>query len=182
MFNNVGVTLLNKAAFSTVDFHYPYFLSFVHMVCNSLGSVVVFASLEHDQKTGHQGLFQRLLGNVTRKELDAAGKRRYGLDQNHDDAIEHCAFVCGVSLLQNHLRLFLPITAAAAAAVPPPTTEHLPQHCCLFCHFQFEHCHWKCLTPSRFGEFQSGDAFPRTGHYNCHGIVFGTTNILQSHH
>jgi len=71
----VGVTLLNKAAFATVDFHYPYFLSFVHMVCNSIGSQMLFISLRQDETRGDIGVFQRLLGKVERKTLDSTGKR-----------------------------------------------------------------------------------------------------------
>jgi len=75
MANNVGVTLLNKAAFATVDFHYPYFLSFVHMVCNNVGSQIVFLSLKKDRTSGNTGIFQRLLGKIERKSLDSHGKR-----------------------------------------------------------------------------------------------------------
>ena len=75
MANNVGVTLLNKAAFATVDFRYPYFLSFVHMICNLIGSQMVFISLARDKAMGRSGFFQQLLGNITRKELDAKGKK-----------------------------------------------------------------------------------------------------------
>eukprot|EP00978_Attheya_sp_CCMP212_P020129 scaffold57235_cov58-Attheya_sp.AAC.3 len=75
--NNVGVTLLNKAAFATLDFHYPFFLSFVHMACNYAGSQFIFWSI------GQQGRklpssstsssssslgVQRLVGTIVRKE------------------------------------------------------------------------------------------------------------------
>jgi drug/metabolite transporter (DMT)-like permease len=45
------------------------------MVCNSIGSQFVFHSLNEDNKKGTVGIYQRLLGNVERKELDSTGKR-----------------------------------------------------------------------------------------------------------
>jgi len=79
--NNIGVTLLNKAAFSTVNFNYPYFLSFVHMACNSFGSQLVLRSIARSKKkvsSSHQqpqeALILRLVGDVTRKELNKQGR------------------------------------------------------------------------------------------------------------
>ena len=77
MLNNVGVTLLNKAAFQTVDFRYPYFLSAIHMLCNWAGSQVVFWSLDRvkgDAQATERNPVTRLLGAVERKSLDRAGK------------------------------------------------------------------------------------------------------------
>lgn len=45
--NNVGVTLLNKAAFKTVKFNYPFFLSAIHMVVCMIGAHIIFYLLDH---------------------------------------------------------------------------------------------------------------------------------------
>jgi len=85
--NNVGVTLLNKSAFTHVDFKYPFFLSFVHMMCNYAGSVLVFRKLASETRKAHgdddgadgisksEGCVHGLLGNIARRDLDGKARR-----------------------------------------------------------------------------------------------------------
>ena len=78
--NNIGVTLLNKAAFQSVDFNYPYFLSAIHMVCNSAGSQLIFMSLDRARASGDKAAVEanpvtQLLGAIQRQTLDAKGQR-----------------------------------------------------------------------------------------------------------
>eukprot|EP00539_Tryblionella_compressa_P002471 CAMPEP_0178741724 /NCGR_PEP_ID=MMETSP0744-20121128/5298_1 /TAXON_ID=913974 /ORGANISM="Nitzschia punctata, Strain CCMP561" /LENGTH=388 /DNA_ID=CAMNT_0020394627 /DNA_START=102 /DNA_END=1268 /DNA_ORIENTATION=+ len=56
-----------------VDFQYPYFLSFVHMFCNSLGTQYVFWRIKRDDKLQTESKMQKWLGHLVRKDLDKTG-------------------------------------------------------------------------------------------------------------
>lgn len=73
--NNLCLTLLNKAAFSKVDFKYPFFLSFVHMICNSIGSQLVFRYIDFRKKKQTSPQVESILGDVVRKDLDKNGRK-----------------------------------------------------------------------------------------------------------
>lgn len=97
MANNIGVTLVNKACFQKIDFHYPYFLSAVHMACNMAGAEAIFATLKqrkHSRFGGgdngggsleaHQSpspppqqpwVVSLLGGDIRRQQLDGTGQR-----------------------------------------------------------------------------------------------------------
>jgi len=84
MCNNMGMTLVNKLAFSKLDFHYPYCLSAVHMAFNALGCQYIFWVMDRNQEVLERVVDKkqlgehpivRLLGHIQRKQLDRSGER-----------------------------------------------------------------------------------------------------------
>eukprot|EP00565_Helicotheca_tamesis_P007985 CAMPEP_0185726896 /NCGR_PEP_ID=MMETSP1171-20130828/2738_1 /TAXON_ID=374046 /ORGANISM="Helicotheca tamensis, Strain CCMP826" /LENGTH=376 /DNA_ID=CAMNT_0028395337 /DNA_START=312 /DNA_END=1442 /DNA_ORIENTATION=+ len=79
--NNIGITILNKYTFANVDFKYPFFLTFVQMWCNYLGTVAI-ATFTKDNMGRKEtalssigGRIQNILGNFNQKEIDRSGKK-----------------------------------------------------------------------------------------------------------
>jgi len=48
--NNIAVSIVNKMAFSSVDFHYPNTLSAVHMLVNGIGANVAMHAMDMESK------------------------------------------------------------------------------------------------------------------------------------
>jgi len=90
--NNIGVTLLNKIVFSKANFHYPYFLSAVHMLINFVGCQYIFSVIDRERRLAEDSSenwsdepvkehqrpphpIVRLMGFIQRKHLDENGRR-----------------------------------------------------------------------------------------------------------
>ena len=61
--NNIGVTLINKAAFALIRFPYPYMLTVIHMLLNWLCCEYVFYSIERSSRRNTSNMWIQLLGN-----------------------------------------------------------------------------------------------------------------------
>lgn len=85
MANNIGVTLLNKATFSTVNFHYPFFLSAVHMVCNMAGAAAMFHALARSgtQRTARHHHHHRRDDNDDDDDDDHSNNNQSGESVDH---------------------------------------------------------------------------------------------------
>jgi drug/metabolite transporter (DMT)-like permease len=59
--NNIGVTLINKAAFAMVHFPYPYMLTVIHMLINWMACEYIFYTIGHSHNSNN--IWIQLLGN-----------------------------------------------------------------------------------------------------------------------
>ena len=86
-----GVTLVNKAAFSMVDFQYPLVLSTVHMLCNWLGAQGIFfltrRNNNHRKNNNHHN----------NSGLDTSHHSNRSSDSNHNESTDRLLSSTGSS-------------------------------------------------------------------------------------
>ena len=159
------MTLLNKAAFQSVDFNYPYFLSAVHMICNSAGSQLIFWSLERARNSGDKSAVEanpvtQLLGTIQRQSLDAKGQRLI------------LAFSVIFSLNIAIGNVSLKYVSVNFNQVRKPFRSVKKEGVC-----------WNGLYDLRglsLSEHCTGHAFVGTSHYHCYGTFPWQENLIAS--